>query len=347
MCVVAAEMIAASSGLGYEIQLNRQLLRLDRVVAGMIVIGIVGFLMNKCLSRLETHFLPWRAQTGNPDSDDDIVPSSSVSPSKANLDREGRTVAGASIKLDNVSFAHGSHVSGQPVLANLNLDVKSGEVLCILGSSGCGKTTLLRLIAGLAKPSAGSILVDDRDISKHADEITMVFQNSALFPWRTAEGNVRFALESRHRQAIDIKAKALEYLRLVGLEGKSQSYPQQLSGGQQQRVALARALAYGPRILLMDEPFASLDSQTRESLQEELSALLHAQRITAVFVTHDIREAIFLADRVAVFSRRGGRLLAIHKIEQSLPRDASFRYSSEFSASRLYLWNLLKDAADE
>lgn len=338
MCVVAAEMIAARSGLGYEIQLNRQLLRLDRVVAGMIVIGITGLLMNWLLSRMEKRLLPWRGQVIDPRADDDrpdVVRSKAVFSPIEFKD-------GASIQLDGVSFAH---ESTRRVLEGLTLEVPKGEILCILGPSGCGKTTLLRLIAGLARPTSGNILVEGQELHEHSEEITMVFQNSALFPWRTAEGNVRFALESR--QSVgggDLTKKSIEYLRLVGLEKKSHHYPQQLSGGQRQRVALARALAYSPRILLLDEPFASLDSQTRENLQEELWALLKARGITAVFVTHDIREAIFLADRVCVLSGEGGRVLAVHKIDQTLPREESFRYTSEFSASRLYLWNLLKDA---
>ena len=203
------------------------------------------------------------------------------------------------------------------------------------------------MLAGLQVPSNGEILIDGDPLVSHRNEVTMVFQQAALFPWRTAEGNVRFALESRKLSQKAGKEISLQYLKLFGLENRSEHYPQQLSGGQEQRVALARALAYGPRVLLMDEPFAALDSQTRENLQEELSALLKERAITAVFVTHDIREAVFLADRVVVVSKHGGQILAQHKIESSQPRKESFRYTSEFSEARLKLWNLLKDATNE
>jgi len=334
MCVVAAEMIAARSGLGYEIQLNRQLLRLDRVVAGMLVIGVIGFLMNLALARLEIILLPWRKISTRKDEDE-----GQITASPANLERR---VSGAAIKVTNLSFSH--NADDRLILKNLNLEVAPGEILCLLGPSGCGKTTLLRLLAGLQMPRTGEILIDNQSLARQRSEITMVFQNSALFPWRTAEGNVNFAMESRNQSS---RQDALEYLRLVGLQQKAKFYPQELSGGQQQRVALARALAYHPKILLMDEPFASLDSQTKESLQEELSTLLFARGITGVFVTHDIREAIFLGDRVAMLSKNGGEILSLHKIEKTQPRDAAFRYTSEFSQCRLMLWNALKEASDE
>ncbi len=375
MCVVAAEMIAARSGLGYEIQLNRQLLRLDRVVAGMVVIGIVGFAMNFGLAQLETILLPWRKRSLRSDAEDIDGPQvgkkilqrnrSAISEPLSSDDKtatvNGATssestsldfatlgtseVFGASIKLTDLSFSYGS--DHRPVLNKINLEIPAGEIVCFLGPSGCGKTTLLRLLAGLQHPSSGNILINDQPLEKHRHEITMDFQDSALFPWRTAAGNVRFALESQRLNPKGIDQSALDYLRVVGLNKKARHYPHQLSGGQQQRVALARALAYQPKVLLLDEPFASLDSQTKENLQEELSALLVTRGITGVFVTHDIREAIFLGDRVAIFSKNGGQILSLHKIEKKQPRDDSFRYTSEFSESRLLLWNTLKAASDE
>ena len=378
MCVVAAEMIAARSGLGYEIQLNRQLLRLDRVVAGMVVIGIVGFAMNFALAKLETILLPWRKRSlrcdteGTEDIDGPRVakpilksdrsaisePLSSAHKT-ATLDSAATNestsldfatsgtseIFGASIKLTDLSFSYAS--DNRPVLNKINLEIQAGEIVCFLGPSGCGKTTLLRLLAGLQHPSSGKISINDQPLEKHRHEITMDFQDSALFPWRTAAGNVRFALESQRLNPKGIDQSASDYLRVVGLHKKARQYPKQLSGGQQQRVALARALAYQPKVLLLDEPFASLDSQTKENLQEELSALLVTRGITGVFVTHDIREAIFLGDRVAVFSKNGGQILSLHKIEKKQPRDDSFRYTSGFSESRLLLWNTLKAASDE
>lgn len=345
MCVVAAEMIAARSGLGYEIQLNRQLLRLDRVVAGMIAIGVVGFIMNWCLSKIEKKCLPWRNEFGRVISDEAGQSSEGKSLIGAAYS-QGKVITGASIELRDITILHEN--STAPVIENFSMEIERGEVLCILGPSGCGKTTLLRAIAGLLVPRQGKVLVDGKEITRHDDKITMVFQNGALFPWRTAEGNVCFALETdRHAHITSVQSRQMsqEYLRLVGLEGKSQCYPQQLSGGQQQRLALARALAYSPSALLLDEPFSSLDSQTREKLQEDLTELLSERGITAVFVTHDIREAVFIANRIVVLSRSGGRVLAVRDIAGRLPRDDSFRYTPEFSLARQDLWKLLSEAS--
>lgn len=328
MCVVAAEMIAASSGLGYEIQLNRQLLRLDRVFVGMLLIGLVGFLMNMLVVRLERKLIPWRPQKNRAVSEPMLF-------ERRKDDTLLKDTKGAGITVRELCFSYGN---GQPALDTLSFELASGQVLCLLGPSGCGKTTLLRLIAHLLKPASGSVLLDGMPLDAQYQDATMVFQNSALFPWRTALQNVRFPIEMRG----DEEAQAMRFLDIVGLTEKANSYPHELSGGQQQRVALARALAYKPRVLLLDEPFAALDSQTRETLQEDLRHILNATGITALFVTHDVREAVFVADQVMVLSRKGGRILHSEEIED-LPRDEAFRYSPAFAKARVALWNCLKD----
>ncbi len=337
MCVVAAEMIAAESGLGYEIQLNRQLLRLDRVVVGMIMIGVVGFAMNRLLARLEMLLLPWRKPQ---------IQIAEEEPTEKQAEQVALPTmksAGSTVDFEHVNFAYSS---GKSIACDIDLKIAPGEVFCLLGPSGCGKTTILRLISGLQQPTSGSILIDGRPLTTNQSDVTMVFQNAALFPWRTALSNIVFALESKMQKSqAAMEENAMQFLKAVGLAEKAHSYPHQLSGGQQQRVALARALAYQPKVLLMDEPFAALDSQTREALQQDLSVILNNSGITGIFVTHDIREAIFLANRVAVMSRIGGTLRTIEKIEKPQPRDDAFRYSTEFAASRLALWNSMKEAS--
>ena len=190
---------------------------------------------------------------------------------------------------------------------NVDLQRRSKEVLCIVGPSGCGKTTLLRCIGGLLEPSSGQILIDGQIVDRPRNGIGVVFQHFGLLPWKTVAENVAFGLQMEHAPRQLIKERTEHYIRLVGLESFEDQYPYQLSGGMQQRVGLARALAINPDILLMDEPFASVDAQTRELLQEELLQLHDHERRTMLFITHSIDEAIMLGDRVAVMTSRPGR----------------------------------------
>jgi NitT/TauT family transport system ATP-binding protein len=202
----------------------------------------------------------------------------------------------------------------------ISLTVTSGEFVAILGPSGCGKSTLLYMIAGFIKPSVGQIVVDDRVISGPGRDRGIVFQEYSLFPWLTALDNVAYGLRELGVKPADRRATALRYLRRVGLEQSADLYPRQLSGGMKQRVALARTLVVQPEILLLDEPFAAVDAITREDLQRQLADLMAESRTTAVLVTHSAEEAIFLADRIFVFSSRPARVLEILDVDIPRPR---------------------------
>ncbi|MBD3940925.1 ABC transporter ATP-binding protein [Microbacterium sp. NEAU-LLC] len=234
-------------------------------------------------------------------------------------------------------------------LDGVTLDVQAGEFLTLVGPSGSGKSTLLDLLAGLTTPTSGEVLVDGATVTGPGPDRAVVFQQYALFPWRTASQNVQIGLEGsgiRRRERVE---RAHRYLDLVGLTGFEDRYPHELSGGMKQRVAIARSLAYEPEILLMDEPFAALDAQTREQLQAELLSIWHATGKTIVFITHGIDEAVYLGQRVAVLSARPGRLTAVVDID--LPphdtTDGDVRSTPAFVEHRHRVWTLLHDRADE
>jgi NitT/TauT family transport system ATP-binding protein len=199
-------------------------------------------------------------------------------------------------------------------LEDITLDVRPGEFLALVGPSGCGKSTLLDLLGGLTKPTSGRILLDGRPIEGPARDRGIVFQQYALFPWRTAAQNVEFGLDIAGLKARARRERALHYLELVGLSAFAERYPHELSGGMKQRVAIARSLSYQPEVLLMDEPFGALDAQTRERLQEELVGIWQRTGTTVVFITHDIEEAVSISDRVIVLTRRPTRLKTVYDI---------------------------------
>jgi len=228
-------------------------------------------------------------------------------------------------------------------IKQLDLTVNKGEFLAIVGPSGCGKSTFLDMIAGLAKPSSGEIFIDGKLITGPALDRGIVLQGYALFPWRTVRKNVEFGLEVKKvpkNQRAEISQK---YIDLVGLQNFEERYPHELSGGMKQRVAIARALAYDPEVLLMDEPFAAVDAQTRESLQEELLRIWEKTKKTIVFVTHGIDEAVFLADRVAVMSTNPGSIKEIIEINLPRPRNDAIRSSADFGWVRHKIWELLQN----
>jgi NitT/TauT family transport system ATP-binding protein len=227
-------------------------------------------------------------------------------------------------------------------IKQLDLTVKKGEFLVIVGPSGCGKSTFLDMIAGLAKPSSGEIYIDGKLITGPALDRGIVLQGYALFPWRTVRKNVEFGLEIKKVPKSERKAISQRYIDLVGLQNFEERYPHELSGGMKQRVAIARALAYDPEVLLMDEPFAAVDAQTRESLQEELLRIWEKTKKTIVFVTHAIDEAVFLADRVAVMTANPGTIKEIVSINLPRPRDG-IRSSAEFGWMRHKIWELLQN----
>ena len=212
-------------------------------------------------------------------------------------------------------------------LQDIDLDVIDGEFVCVLGPSGCGKTTLLRIIAGLEPKSSGSMVLKGKEIEGPGPDRGMVFQEFALFPWRSVRRNVEFGLEIKKMPPEMRKETSQKYIDLVGLKGFEDTHPNQLSGGMKQRVGIARALANEPSILLMDEPFGALDAQTRNQMQKELLRIWSETRKTIVFITHSVDEAVFLADRVVVLTSRPGRIKTVHKIDLPRPRN---RASQEF-----------------
>ncbi|HMJ36554.1 MAG TPA: ABC transporter ATP-binding protein [Baekduia sp.] len=231
-------------------------------------------------------------------------------------------------------------------LSEISVSVQEGSFVAICGPSGCGKSTLLRLIHGLQRPDGGEVRVAGKRVSEPTLDRAMVFQHHNLMPWRTVVRNVELGLERSGLSRNAREAKALEWLAKVGLEEFAGYYPAQLSGGMQQRVGLARALTVDPEMLLMDEPFGALDAQTRVVLQGELERIWEADSKTVVFITHDIEEAIFLADRVIVMSARPGRIIADIPVGAARPRGDAWRAAPEFAALKGQIWALLQGTAE-
>jgi NitT/TauT family transport system ATP-binding protein len=235
----------------------------------------------------------------------------------------------------------------RPVLAldNVTLSVRDREFLALLGPSGCGKSTLLYLLGGFLPVEAGAILVDGKPVGGPGPDRGVVFQNFALFPWKTVQQNVLYGLEKLGIAKAERERRAKELVDLVHLSGFEDSFPSQLSGGMKQRVAIARTLAVDPAILLMDEPFGALDAQTRGLMHEELLAIMRRAPKTVVFVTHDVREAVYLADRVAVMTARPGRVKEIVDIERPEGAGPEIVNTPAFAEKVNHLWKLVRDEA--
>ena len=231
------------------------------------------------------------------------------------------------------------------VLDDVSVTIRPREFVTMLGPSGCGKTTFLHILDGLLTPTRGTVRVDDRIVTGPGPERAMVFQEAALLPWRTVLGNVVYGAESLGWDRARALRSAYHWLEVVGLRDVPRHYPHELSGGMRQRVNLARALAVEPRILLMDEPFSSVDSQTREMLQAELMAIFDQTETTVLFITHDIAEAIYLADQVVVLTQRPGRIQEIVRVDLPRPRDGQVRRSRWLRDCEDYLRGLLRPAA--
>lgn len=228
----------------------------------------------------------------------------------------------------------------------LSLDVRSGEFVAIVGPSGCGKTTFLHAVDGLIPISGGSLSLSGLPIREPGRDRAMVFQQPSLLPWRTVLANVAYGLEIQRRKSRDARERARDYIRLVGLEGFEDHYPLELSGGMQQRVNLARALATDPELLLLDEPFAALDAQTREYMQVELLRIWQKAAKTAVFITHDIKEAIYLADRVIVFTARPGRAKLTFDVELPRPRELRVKRTPAFAEYEDRVWSAIEEESN-
>jgi NitT/TauT family transport system ATP-binding protein len=228
-------------------------------------------------------------------------------------------------------------------LHGFDIDVNEGEFLSIVGPSGCGKSTFLNAVLGLLLPETGDLRLRDRRITGPGSDRAMVFQEFGLLPWRTVQHNVELGLELKGLSGASRRPVAQHFIEMVGLAGFESHYPHELSGGMKQRVGLARALATDPHVLLMDEPFAALDAQTRDLMQVELLRIWQQARKTVLFVTHQIDEAIYLTDRVMVMTRRPGRAKQIFTIALPRPRDYEMRVTPEFNELKLEIWNALKD----
>jgi NitT/TauT family transport system ATP-binding protein len=228
-------------------------------------------------------------------------------------------------------------------LTDLDLQIAEGEFVSIVGPSGCGKSTFLHILGGLVPQSAGTLTVDGVEVTRPGPDRGIMFQESALYPWRSVAGNISWPLEVQgfpRRQREEIVA---DLLRMIGLTQFKDHYPNQLSGGMKQRVALARVLSFKPRLLLMDEPFGALDAQTRELMQEEIQIICSQTRQTVLFITHDLDEAIYLSDRVLIFSARPGRIKVEIAIELTRPRQPEIRKSPAYAAYRNEIWDILRE----
>ncbi len=250
------------------------------------------------------------------------------------------------VKLEarNVRLEYGAGTQNRLVaLAGIDLSIAENEFVSIVGPSGCGKTTFLSVVDGLIAATGGEILVDGKRVTKPGPDRAMVFQDSSLLPWRTVLKNVVYGLECAGVKAAEAERRAAHFIDMVGLAGFENRFPYQLSGGMQQRVNLARALVMDPEILLMDEPFAALDAQTRELMQEELLQIWRRSGKTVLFITHQIDEAIFLSDRVIVFSARPGRVKDDVKIPLERPRALKLKRDPRFHALEDRIWALIQE----
>ena len=244
----------------------------------------------------------------------------------------------------DLSLRHITHRYDEvEVLRDINLDIKQGQIVCIIGPSGCGKSTLLRMIGGLERPTSGEVLQIGDPPADCLNPLTYIFQDFALLPWRTVEGNVSLALEDHALSAVEREEIIRDVLSRTKLSDFRTAYPRQLSGGMKQRVAIARALSVRPAVLLMDEPLSALDSQTRELLMDDLVDLWEKENYTAAYVTHNLAEAVRLGHKIVVLSRRPGEIREV--VEIGMPLSARTNENTELEAIQKRLWTLMRDEA--
>jgi NitT/TauT family transport system ATP-binding protein len=255
--------------------------------------------------------------------------------------------AAAKLSIRHLSKSYRKGDQSVEALRDLNIDIADGEFVSIVGASGCGKTTLLRMLDGLIAPSSGTITLDERPIDGPGFGRAFVFQQDRLLPWRNVLTNVMLGTEIQGHKGGTDRARAMKFIELVGLGGFEKHYPHELSGGMRQRVNLARALTSEPDVLLLDEPFASLDAQTREIMQAELLRVWRETRKTAIFVTHQIDEAVYLSDRVVVLTVRPGRIKEIVKIDLPRPRELAVKRTPAFVEYTSHIWHLIEEEVQE
>jgi len=255
------------------------------------------------------------------------------------MKQHDRQAAAPHIQVEGLTVAYPKPRSSETLIAvsNATLHVARGTFVTVVGPSGCGKSSLLLTIAGLVQPAGGHVLVNGKPVTGPGRDRAVVFQDFALMPWRTALENVRFGLELQRWTGEDLTARAQRFVELVGLKGFEQYHPHQLSGGMRQRVGIARALAVDPEILLLDEPFASLDAQTRDEMGRELLAIWEQNKKTALFVTHGIDEAIFLADQIVVMAKNPGRITDVISVDLPRPRTIEMMDSEVFIRYRRHI----------
>ena len=243
------------------------------------------------------------------------------------------------VHIDHVVKKFNGRGGEMVALNGVDMDIHENEFICVVGPSGCGKSTLLNIIGGLDTPTEGKVLVDGKEVDGPGPDRGIVFQQYALFPWLTVRKNVMFALEMRGVKGKEAQEEAMTYLKMVDLEKFADHYPKELSGGMKQRVAIARAYAAKPEVLLMDEPFGALDAQTRTQLQQELLETWEKEQKTCFFITHDVEEAIILAQRVVIMCARPGRVKDIVDIDIPYPRNQETKMTPRFLELKNYIWN--------
>ena len=259
----------------------------------------------------------------------------------ASTSAETRTKGSVNVEGVSMVFSRRGHTT--QVLDSVNMQIKPGELTCLLGPSGCGKSTLLNIIAGFVKPTAGYVMVDQHQVKKPGADRGVVFQQYSLLPWKTTFQNVELGLKIKGVPKAERKDMVDEYLNLVGLVKYRNAYPNQLSGGMQQRASIVRALVNSPSVLLMDEPFAALDAQTRHMMQELLLTIWSTLKTTVIFVTHDIEEAIFLGDRIFVMGVQPGRIKAELTIPLARPRHVDDLITPEFTRLNRQVFELIRE----
>lgn len=248
------------------------------------------------------------------------------------------------IKIENLTFSYSNkHEKNINVIDNLNLTVYDQEFLTIVGASGCGKSTLLNIIAGLLPPNTGNVYLNNEKIIGPGPDRTMVFQDDAVFPWYTVKQNVEYGLKISSHNREQREYEVTQTLELVGLSENAKMFPRQLSGGMRKRVDVARAIITKPEVLLMDEPFAALDVMTKQKLQEQFLNIWNDTRMTVIFVTHDLEEALYMADRVVVMSSHPGRISRIVDVPFDRPRDKDLKTTAEFTTLRRELGHVLDE----